>query len=224
MEFREKLQELRRREGLTQEALAASLYVSRTAVSKWESGRGYPNLDSLKAIAAYFSVSVDCLLSEDVPLPNPVSSDECPTEPSEEPVAEVAQNASRLRGLVWSISDLCMALTLFLPLFASRVEEGGFRIASLLSLQGYPPYLKITGLSVVTGLILLGALTLTAELVGKPIRIRLPVTLSLCLGGMATVLFIASKQPYGAVFAGVLLSVKTVFLLKTPVTPIVSAT
>ena len=38
MEFHEKLQALRRQKGLTQEELAAELFVSRTAVSKWESG------------------------------------------------------------------------------------------------------------------------------------------------------------------------------------------
>ena len=40
MEFHEKLQELRKQKGLTQEELAESLYVSRNAISKWESGRG----------------------------------------------------------------------------------------------------------------------------------------------------------------------------------------
>lgn len=40
MEFCEKLQELRKKRGLTQEELAEQLYVSRTAISKWESGRG----------------------------------------------------------------------------------------------------------------------------------------------------------------------------------------
>ena len=63
MEFNEKLQELRKSRGLTQEELAEKLYVSRTAVSKWESGRGYPNIDSLKAISDFFSVTVDELLS-----------------------------------------------------------------------------------------------------------------------------------------------------------------
>ena len=65
MEFNEKLQELRKQRGLTQEELAELLYVSRTAISKWESGRGYPNIDSLKAISKYFSVSLDELLSSD---------------------------------------------------------------------------------------------------------------------------------------------------------------
>ena len=63
MEFNEKLQQLRKEKGLTQEQLAEELFVSRTAISKWESGRGYPGIDSLKAISMLFSVSVDDLLS-----------------------------------------------------------------------------------------------------------------------------------------------------------------
>lgn len=51
MEFNDKLQELRKRENLTQEELAEILHVSRAAVSKWESGRGLPNIDSLKDIS-----------------------------------------------------------------------------------------------------------------------------------------------------------------------------
>ena len=63
MELGEKIKALRIERGLTQEQLAAKLYVSRTAVSKWETGGGTPNLDSLQALARLFEVSVDDLLS-----------------------------------------------------------------------------------------------------------------------------------------------------------------
>lgn len=63
MEFHEKLQELRKQKNLTQEQLAEQLYVSRTAISKWESARGYPSIDSLKEISKFFSISLDDLLS-----------------------------------------------------------------------------------------------------------------------------------------------------------------
>ena len=63
MEFNEKLQQLRKQNNMTQEQLAEKLYVSRAAVSKWESGKGYPNIESLKAISKLFSVSIDDLLS-----------------------------------------------------------------------------------------------------------------------------------------------------------------
>ncbi|MEF9877310.1 MAG: helix-turn-helix transcriptional regulator [Gordonibacter sp.] len=59
MELNEKLKALRQERGMTQEQVAAKLYVSRTAVSKWETGGGSPNLDSLQALARLFEVSVD---------------------------------------------------------------------------------------------------------------------------------------------------------------------
>ena len=62
MEFNEKLQELRKSKGMTQEELAQALYVSRTAVSKWESGRGYPSIDSLREISRFFGVTIDELI------------------------------------------------------------------------------------------------------------------------------------------------------------------
>ena len=61
MDFGEKLKALRTERGLTQEQLAAKLYVSRTAVSKWETGGGSPNLDSLQVCLLYTSPSPrDC--------------------------------------------------------------------------------------------------------------------------------------------------------------------
>ena len=63
MELSEKIQALRKEHGLTQEQLAEKLFVSRTAVSKWETGRGTPSIESLQTIAKLFSVSLDELLS-----------------------------------------------------------------------------------------------------------------------------------------------------------------
>ena len=100
MELCEKLQELRKRKGLTQEELAGILYVSRTAVSKWESGRGVPNIESLKAISKYFSVSIDELLSGEEIL---AVADE-----------DFKQRESRLFDIVFGLLDLSMILFLLL--------------------------------------------------------------------------------------------------------------
>ena len=63
MELYEKIQELRKSKHMTQEQLAQELYVSRTAISKWESDRGYPSIESLRALSKFFNVSIDDLLS-----------------------------------------------------------------------------------------------------------------------------------------------------------------
>lgn len=53
----EKIMKLRKQQGWSQEDLAIRLDISRQSVSKWESGRGCPSIDSLKEISRYFSVS-----------------------------------------------------------------------------------------------------------------------------------------------------------------------
>ena len=108
MEFGEKLHELRKRKGLTQEELAEALYVSRTAVSKWESGRGYPSIDSLKEISKYFSVSIDHLLSGEKLLS----------------IAE-AEHKSNIRSmcaLLFGITDLISFLLIALPLYPKTID------------------------------------------------------------------------------------------------------
>ncbi len=64
MTFGEKLKQLRKDNNLTQEDLAEKLYVTRTAISKWETGKGFPAIDSLKSISVLFQVSIDDLVSE----------------------------------------------------------------------------------------------------------------------------------------------------------------
>lgn len=201
MEFHEKLQELRKKKGLTQEELAAALYVSRTAVSKWESGRGYPNIDSLKAIAAFFSVTVDELLSSDQLL----SIAE----------AEQKQAATHFRDLAYGLLDLCMTMLLFLPLFASRAD-GVIHGASLLSLTGIPPYLKIAFFAAVIATVLWGVLTLALQTCHASPWLKSKHAISLSLSGIAVMLFILSLHPYAAVFTFVLLTVKVFLLIKRP--------
>lgn len=56
MEFKDKLRKLRVESGLTQEALADAVHISRSAIAKYENGNGRPSVDTLKAIAFYFGV------------------------------------------------------------------------------------------------------------------------------------------------------------------------
>jgi transcriptional regulator with XRE-family HTH domain len=78
MNFAERLQSLRKGMGLSQENLAEAVGVSRQAVSKWESGQSYPEMDKLIALSELFGVSIDSMVKDDVnsienanQLPNP---------------------------------------------------------------------------------------------------------------------------------------------------------
>lgn len=70
MNLSEKIQLCRKRAGLSQEALAERLGVSRQAVSKWETGAAEPDLSKLRQLAAAFDVTADWLLSDDDVQPN----------------------------------------------------------------------------------------------------------------------------------------------------------
>lgn len=199
MEFNEKLQELRKKKGLTQEELADKLYVSRTAVSKWESGRGYPNIESLKAIAGFFSVSVDALLSSDEIL-NVAEENQKETE-------------NRFRDTVFGLLDICMALLIFLPLFASK-SDGVIEEASLLSLVGVAVYLKAAYFASVAVTAVMGVLTLALQNCKLDIWIKIKTRISLALGVISSLLFTVSLQPYAAVFAFSLLAIKAIMLIK----------
>lgn len=63
----EKIRELRRKSGLSQEELADKLDVSRQAVSKWETGAAVPTTETLVQLADFFGVSLDLLLRGSVP-------------------------------------------------------------------------------------------------------------------------------------------------------------
>ena len=199
MEFNEKLQELRKQKGLTQEELAASLYVSRTAISKWESGRGYPNIESLKSIAKFFSVTLDELLSTDEVLA----------------IAEEdsKQKEKHFRDLVYGLLDICIALLLFLPFFAENAA-GIIQSVSLIALDGVQTYLKIAYLAVVIGMTVMGVLTLTLQNCQAVVWVKSKTTVSLILGAILVLLLMISSQPYASVLGFTLLAIKALMLIK----------
>ena len=71
MSFGEQLASVRRGSGLTQEQFAEQLQVSRQAVSKWESGRGYPEIEKILYICNRYQVSIADMFAEEAPPPTP---------------------------------------------------------------------------------------------------------------------------------------------------------
>ena len=69
MEFQNRLYELRKKAGLSQEGLADLLGVTRQAVQKWEAGSSRPDMDNLAALARYFNVTLDYLVTGREPEP-----------------------------------------------------------------------------------------------------------------------------------------------------------
>ena len=199
MEFNEKIQELRKQKGLTQEELAKALYVSRTAISKWESGRGYPNIESLKSIATFFSVTVDELLSS--------------TEVLTLAEKDNKQKEKHFRDLVYGSLDMGISMLLFLPFFATK-SNGVIQSVSLISIGSIQLYLKAIYFVAVFCMIITGILTLTLQNCRSIVWDRIKVTLSLILSVILVVVFMISLQPYAAIFAFILLSIKCLILIK----------
>ena len=196
MEFNKKLQELRKQKGLTQGELAESLYVSRTAISKWESGRGYPSIDSLKAIAKFFSVTTDVLLSSE--------------EILEIAEKDTSRKLNHMQDMLFGLIDVSALVLFFLPLFADRGNDI-VRSTSLLMLAGIQPYMKTIFLSIITATVLLGILTLALQ--SRKITAHLRI-ISIAISAVATLTFILTLQAYAAIFALVLLVIKGFMLIK----------
>ena len=199
MEFNEKLQELRKSKGLTQEELAEALYVSRTAISKWESGRGYPSIDSLKEISKFFSVTIDELLSS-------------------EKIVNIAEreNKSNIRNicdLLFGITDLMSILLVILPLYPKTVNDFVYSV-SLFSHSDLTPVNRTAYWTVFILLILFGAVKVSLNQVkiekGRNILTNISIVCSI-----VTVLFLAmTREAYAVSITFFLLILKGVLLFK----------
>ena len=199
MEFNEKLQELRKQKGLTQEELAEVLFVSRTAISKWESGRGYPNIDSLKAVSKFFGVTIDELLS----------GEELLTMAE----ADTKQKEKHFYDLVFGLLDCSIAMFFFLPFFGQKADTL-IQEVSLLSLTAIEPYLMTVYFAVVIGIISFGILTLALQNCYRTFWVKNKCKISLSLNAVGALIFIISSQPYAATLLFIFLVIKVFTLVK----------
>ena len=200
MEFHEKLQKLRADEGLTQEELAEKLFVSRTAVSKWESGRGYPGIDSLKAIAKYYHITIDEL----------IGTEEIVTLAEQDKQASVKKYTTLLCGVL----DCFTVLLLFLPVYGSNAASPVSSV-SLFALTGISRWLRIVFVVTLVITVLNGLFTVAFSGLDKPDWIRHRLVTGTALSILGTMLFILTRQPYAAFFCLCILLVKGFLLVKS---------
>ena len=200
MEFNEKLQKLRTNENLTQEELAEKLYVSRAAISKWESGRGYPSIDSLKAIAEYFHVTIDELIgSEEI------------VDLAEQ---DMKSSNKKYTALICGILDCLTLLLFFLPVFGNGGKTEGESV-SLLAMTGAGLWLKIVFISVIGMTILNGFCGAIISNFDKPAWNKHRVVTGVGLSILGSMLFILSRQPYAGVFYLCILVIKGILVIKS---------
>ena len=198
MEFNEKLQELRKSKSMTQEELAEVLFVSRTAISKWESGRGYPSLDSLKEISKFFSVSIDELI--------------CMEE-----IISVAEDEKKVCidkyiTLICNVLDVFLVLLLFLPIFGNGNDSPSS--VSLYSITGLSEWIKPLFFTLIGITVLNGICGVIISFFNKPIWNRHRLVTGMVLSIVCAAVFILTRQPYAGIVCLVILVIKGFLMVK----------
>lgn len=193
MEFGEKLLELRNGKGMTQEELAEDLFVSRTAISKWESGRGYPSIDSLKEISKYFSVSIDELLS----------SEKLVTIAEKENRANIHRVLDYLLGLV----DLMVCGLIFLPLFQHTADGLVFAV-SMLEYCDVSASIKVIYWVLFLTLVAIGMVIVILNRFNLERPKRVMIALSMGISVMTVLVLAITRAAYATSVAFILTTIK----------------
>ena len=195
MEFNEKLQELRKSRSLTQEELAEALFVSRTAISKWESGRGYPSLDSLKEISKFFSVSIDDLIcSEEI-----ISAAE----------DEKKECIDKYISLICSTLDILPVLLLFMPVFGNGTDSHSS--VSLYAITGLGTWIKMVFVFLIGLTVLNGICGVIISHFDRPVWNRHRLVTGVVLSVAGASVFILTRQPYAGIIYLIVLVVKGIW-------------
>lgn len=139
MSFGDRLQTVRRGAGMTQEAFAQQLKVSRQAVSKWESSRGYPEIEKIIYICNHYGVSMDELFQDEVPhrpsaetKPEQSNNQPMANPPLKESLGNFFSNLSpRNRLLLWAVPAV-VVLALVILLSASLMKGASNEMVPML--------------------------------------------------------------------------------------------
>ncbi len=198
MEFHEKLQELRKARGLTQEELAEALFVSRTAISKWESGRGYPSIDSLKELSRFFSVTIDDLI--------------CSEEILSAAEHEKKAFAGKYVSLICGALDILPILLLLIPMFRNAAEPAA--AVALPGITGMTPWVKAVLLAIVGLSVLNGICAVIVSGLDKPVWNRHRLVTGMVLSVVSTAVFLLTRQPYAGILCFTVLVIKGLLLVK----------
>ena len=198
MEFNEKLQELRKSRSMTQEELAEALFVSRTAISRWESGRGYPSIDSLKEISRYFSVTIDDLI--------------CSDEMISVVENEKRELADQYVSLICNALDILLAILLFIPAFGNGRDSP--ETVSLFGLSGINPPVKIVFAVIIGVTILNGICGVIIANFNKPVWNRHRLVTGIILSILTVTVFIVARQPYAGIVSFSFLVIKGFLIAK----------
>ena len=199
MEFNEKLQQLRKEKAWTQEQLAEELFVSRTAISKWESGKGYPNIDSLKLLSKTFSVSIDDLLSGEKLIS--LAAD------------ENRANIKKIFSLIYGVLDIMALAFLFLPLFV-QIDGEIIRSVNLFTFKDASSITLVIYFILFISMTLLGLMELAIQYFSNEKWINASKVISILLQASAILVFINTRQPYVTSLVFMFFMIKVILLIK----------
>jgi len=134
MSFGERLQAVRRRSGQTQEEFASQLKVSRQAVSKWESSRGYPEIEKIIYICNRYGTTMDELFADEVPVrpaeaETPTTAETLQDRPLKTVLADFASNLSFTHKCM--IGGLLAAVALLVLLISHHLKGGTDRMMTI---------------------------------------------------------------------------------------------
>lgn len=142
MKFEEKLVQLRKQRGLSQEELAYQLDVSRQAISRWETGTVYPDAPHLLKLSELFEVSIDYLLHDEYQ-----SSDDLPQVQKKvhlmKEKEEKQARAHLISARLWAFAGCCFLFSAMMAPFFNPLIYVNIVLDTVLAIRNYHQYKKL---------------------------------------------------------------------------------